>query len=297
MKGRSWPTARPGPGKVPVATRPGVRPTGPRPASPGQVRPGQKVAQPGLRPPGSAGAAPGGPRPVQARPGQQIAVKRPGEATAGPGGVIKKPPVPATATGKDAPKLSVTSQSKTDDIGIQTLVGDYAEKGTNHNKKFYQKLQKIPGHEDIKAKTDTTTLDLETIASTATGSFDGALSSDGDMKSSDGLAEAPAASSSVFRRGGIFPTAICLSKAAIGAGVLSVAAHSAEVGALYQFICLVFGGVLTVVSIRMISTASIETQRWSFEDICEELFHPAMSFFTGFVNVCNCLGAAATYLI
>lgn len=149
----------------------------------------------------------------------------------------------------------------------------------------------------IEAKTDTTTLDLETIASTATGSFDGALSSDGDMKSSDGLAEAPAASSSVFRRGGIFPTAICLSKAAIGAGVLSVAAHSAEVGALYQFICLVFGGVLTVVSIRMISTASIETQRWSFEDICEELFHPAMSFFNGFVNVCNCLGAAATYLI
>lgn len=87
---------------------------------------------------------------MQARPGQQIAVKRPGEATAGPGGVIKKPPVPATATGKDALKLSVTSQSKTDDIGIQTLVGDYAEKGTNHNKKFYQKLQKIPGHEDIK---------------------------------------------------------------------------------------------------------------------------------------------------
>lgn len=48
----------------------------------------------------------------------------------------------------------------------------------------------------------------------------------------------PGGSSSVFRRGGIFPTALCLSKAAIGAGVLSVAAHSAEVGALYQFACL-----------------------------------------------------------
>lgn len=65
-------------------------------------------------------------------------------------GVIKKPPVPATATGKDAPKYSVTSQSKTDDIGIQTLVGDYADKGVNHGKRYYQKLQKIPGHEDIK---------------------------------------------------------------------------------------------------------------------------------------------------
>jgi hypothetical protein len=39
----------------------------------------------------------------------------------------------------------------------------------------------------VEAKTDAITLDLETIASTATGSFDGALSSDGDMKSSDGL--------------------------------------------------------------------------------------------------------------
>ena len=124
-------------------------------------------------------------------------------------------------------------------------------------------------------------------------------------------------SSSVFRRGGIVPTAICLSKAAIGAGVLSVAAHSAEVGAVYQFVCLTslgfddfiiflkehclsflllfcflntdfvlvvfglvfgrffrFGGLLTIISIRMISTAAIETQRWSFEDISEELFHP-----------------------
>lgn len=34
------------------------------------------------------------------------------------------------------------------------------------------------------------------------------------------------------------------------------------------------GALLTVVSIRMISMASVETQRWSFEDVCEELFHP-----------------------
>jgi len=85
---------------------------------------------------------------VTARPNQQVAVKRPGEAAAG--GPIKKPPLPPSATGKDAPKFTVTSQSKTDDIGIQTLVGDYADKGANHGKRFYQKLQKIPGHEDIK---------------------------------------------------------------------------------------------------------------------------------------------------
>ena len=41
--------------------------------------------------------------------------------------------------------------------------------------------------EFVEAKTDAITLDLETIASTTTGSFDGALSSDAEMKSSDGL--------------------------------------------------------------------------------------------------------------
>jgi len=82
--------------------------------------------------------------------GQQPAgIKRPGEV-APTGGAIKKPALPATAVGKDAPKYSVTSQSKTDDIGIQTLVGDYADRGANHGKRFYQKLQKIPGHEEIK---------------------------------------------------------------------------------------------------------------------------------------------------
>ncbi|CAK8992262.1 Vacuolar amino acid transporter 5 [Durusdinium trenchii] len=100
-----------------------------------------------------------------------------------------------------------------------------------------------------------------------------------------------------FRRGGVIPTAICLSKAAIGAGVLSVSGHAAEVGVVVEFEWLRFGGLLTVMSIRMISVASIETKKWGFEDVSEELFHPVMSLFTGFMNVCNCLGAAAGYLI
>ncbi|CAJ1366708.1 unnamed protein product [Effrenium voratum] len=115
--------------------------------------------------------------------------------------------------------------------------------------------------------------------------------------SKESLSVGSSISSSKFRRGGILPTAICLSKAAIGAGVLSVAAHGAEVGAVYQMVCLILGGLLTLASIRMIANASVETGCWSYEDICEELFHPAMSLFTGFINVCNCLGSAAGYLI
>eukprot|EP00444_Apocalathium_aciculiferum_P001592 CAMPEP_0183393492 /NCGR_PEP_ID=MMETSP0370-20130417/7976_1 /TAXON_ID=268820 /ORGANISM="Peridinium aciculiferum, Strain PAER-2" /LENGTH=473 /DNA_ID=CAMNT_0025573725 /DNA_START=66 /DNA_END=1487 /DNA_ORIENTATION=+ len=101
----------------------------------------------------------------------------------------------------------------------------------------------------------------------------------------------------LFRHGGTLPTAVCLSKAAIGAGVLSMSAHSAEVGLAYQLVGLCIGAFLTLVSIRMIAHASIATGCWSYEDICEQLFHPSMSMLTGFVNVCNCLGSGAGYLI
>mmetsp|Transcript_53147 Transcript_53147/g.113505 ORF Transcript_53147/g.113505 Transcript_53147/m.113505 type:complete len:464 (+) Transcript_53147:89-1480(+) len=101
----------------------------------------------------------------------------------------------------------------------------------------------------------------------------------------------------IFRSGGTAPTAVCLSKAAIGAGVLSMSAHAAEVGLVFQLLGLLAGAALTLVSIQMIARASVQTQRWSYEDIGEELFHPAMSMLTGFMNVCNCLGSAAGYLI
>ena len=159
----------------------------------------------------------------------------------------------------------------------------------------------IPTPQAMEAKTNS--IDLEIAETAATLSNDRSTASC-DTTSDKTLKELNASevdvagsASSIFRRGGIFPTAICLSKAAIGAGVLSVSAHAAEVGAVYQLICLLLGGFLTICSIRMISIASIETQRWSFEDVCEELFHPAMSLFTGFINACVCLGSAAGYLI
>lgn len=104
-------------------------------------------------------------------------------------------------------------------------------------------------------------------------------------------------STGLLRHGGTLPTAMCLTKAAIGAGVLSIAGHTADVGFGYTLACLVVGGFLTVLGIRMITEASISTHSWSFEDICDELFHPSMAIWTGFINVCNCLGAAAAYLI
>jgi len=64
-------------------------------------------------------------------------VRRPGVAVAAK---------PAVAESKG---LTVTSQSKKDEIGIQTLVGDYEETSSNHEKKVYKKKQKIAGHEDV----------------------------------------------------------------------------------------------------------------------------------------------------
>merc|ERR1712187_377816 len=39
---------------------------------------------------------------------------------------------------------------KKNDVVTTTLVGTYAEKGTNHGKKCFQKIEKIPGHEHVK---------------------------------------------------------------------------------------------------------------------------------------------------
>ena len=102
---------------------------------------------------------------------------------------------------------------------------------------------------------------------------------------------------SLFRHGGVVPSAICLSKAGIGAGILSMSVHAAEVGAFYQLMSLLAGALFAVISIRMISIAAVETQSYSYEDLCESLFQPIMSFITGFMNTCNCLGAAVGYLI
>jgi len=44
----------------------------------------------------------------------------------------------------------VSTKSDNDEIGIQTLLGDYGEQGMNHGRKFYQKIQKISGHEGVR---------------------------------------------------------------------------------------------------------------------------------------------------
>lgn len=97
-----------------------------RPASAGAVRPTSVAA----RPPAATSAA------------AQQGVKRPAS------------PAPVTAAKKAAleeAKLTVSTQSnRKDEIGIQTLLGDYAEKGVNHGRKYYQKIQVIPGHAEIK---------------------------------------------------------------------------------------------------------------------------------------------------
>eukprot|EP00930_Biecheleria_cincta_P047417 TRINITY_DN32870_c0_g1_i1.p1 TRINITY_DN32870_c0_g1~~TRINITY_DN32870_c0_g1_i1.p1 ORF type:complete len:2068 (-),score=548.13 TRINITY_DN32870_c0_g1_i1:205-6408(-) len=47
------------------------------------------------------------------------------------------------------PDFVVSSSSKDKDLQMETLTGDYVAKGENHGKPFYQKLQRIDGHEDV----------------------------------------------------------------------------------------------------------------------------------------------------
>jgi len=102
---------------------------------------------------------------------------------------------------------------------------------------------------------------------------------------------------SMFSHGAILPTAVCLSKAAIGAGVLTMPGHAAEVGVVFQTFALIGGAVLTLSSIRFIAAACIATGCYSYEDLCDELLHPVIALFTGFMNTLNCIGSAVGYLI
>jgi len=51
-------------------------------------------------------------------------------------------PVPAAA-------FTVTSQASHEQVGIATLLGDFAEVGNNHGRKCFKKNEKIEGHEDV----------------------------------------------------------------------------------------------------------------------------------------------------
>ena len=102
---------------------------------------------------------------------------------------------------------------------------------------------------------------------------------------------------SMFSHGAVLPTAVCLTKSAFGAGLLTMAGHTAEVGIVFQTFALIGGAVLTLASICFIATACIATDRYSYEDMCDELLHPVMALFTGFVNTLACVGSAIGYLI
>eukprot|EP00930_Biecheleria_cincta_P101518 TRINITY_DN93160_c0_g1_i1.p1 TRINITY_DN93160_c0_g1~~TRINITY_DN93160_c0_g1_i1.p1 ORF type:complete len:485 (+),score=62.60 TRINITY_DN93160_c0_g1_i1:71-1456(+) len=141
------------------------------------------------------------------------------------------------------------------------------------------------------------TVDIEIAVVPSKLDTEAAVTTKQTQDAPEGTSASDGSSYGLLRHGGTLPTAMCLTKAAIGAGVLSIAGHAAEVGFGYTLGCLVVGGILTVLGIRMITEASISTSSWSFEDICDDLFHPSMAIWTGFINVCNCLGAAAAYLI
>jgi len=130
----------------------GTRPSARQPEAP-SAPPG-RAGQPTGRP--SSSSAPGGSSSGKG-PLQPLAAP---PAPAPPGarsqGGVKRPGVPAgSEAGNDAKKLAsasmlrVYTKSEKGVIGIQTLVGEYVEKGMNHGRRCYQKVQKILGHEEV----------------------------------------------------------------------------------------------------------------------------------------------------
>jgi len=64
--------------------------------------------------------------------------------------IAKKTAPAASPAGGKKPELTVSSNTKKNDLGVQTLVGDYEHVGMNHGKKYFKKVQDIPGHANIK---------------------------------------------------------------------------------------------------------------------------------------------------
>ncbi|CAK0871626.1 unnamed protein product, partial [Prorocentrum cordatum] len=117
-------------------------------------RRGRTPAEAGMQQRWAAVTAASGARPPAGRPGQPGAISRPAGGLLKPGGAAASSSSAAgaarPAAGANTASFTVSTQSKKDEIGIQTLVGDYADKGTNHGRRYYQKNQKIAGHEDVK---------------------------------------------------------------------------------------------------------------------------------------------------
>eukprot|EP00927_Polykrikos_kofoidii_P031606 TRINITY_DN27151_c0_g1_i1.p1 TRINITY_DN27151_c0_g1~~TRINITY_DN27151_c0_g1_i1.p1 ORF type:complete len:2139 (+),score=568.46 TRINITY_DN27151_c0_g1_i1:1-6417(+) len=55
----------------------------------------------------------------------------------------------SASASKPGPTLKVSSQTRTNDVVITTLSGDYADRGLNHGRRYFQKMQKIAGHEEV----------------------------------------------------------------------------------------------------------------------------------------------------
>eukprot|EP00929_Paragymnodinium_shiwhaense_P092567 TRINITY_DN5251_c0_g1_i1.p1 TRINITY_DN5251_c0_g1~~TRINITY_DN5251_c0_g1_i1.p1 ORF type:complete len:2225 (-),score=881.17 TRINITY_DN5251_c0_g1_i1:74-6748(-) len=91
------------------------------------------------------GRGPQGPKP-SARPSG-------GQAGAAAGGPGKVKPSSSSGNAKPAAErasLRVFTRAEKDDVGIETLVGDYVDRGANHGRRFYEKMQPIEDHEDMK---------------------------------------------------------------------------------------------------------------------------------------------------
>jgi len=62
--------------------------------------------------------------------------------------LASKSPAGRPSTGA-TPAFKVISNRRQNEVVVKTLVGHYAEKGSNHGRKYYQKTERIPGHEDV----------------------------------------------------------------------------------------------------------------------------------------------------
>jgi amino acid permease len=100
-----------------------------------------------------------------------------------------------------------------------------------------------------------------------------------------------------LEEGGVWGTALSLTKATLGTGVLVLGLTARSVGIPLLSVLLVVGAFFTVKSVGMLSRSCELTGKWSYNDLADDLYGSKMAIIVSIAMVFNCYGSAVGYII
>ena len=100
-----------------------------------------------------------------------------------------------------------------------------------------------------------------------------------------------------LERGGVWASALNLTKATIGSGVLVLPYHTRQVGIPLMTFLLILGAVMTHMTVLMLGRACEAAPDRGYDDIASQLYGHWFAVFVVIAMFANCFGAAAGYVV